>query len=61
MDHDVLVDEVQFSEGGKMQIPPKLDLNCKSKSRFGISGLDYVGIHIILDRKAGGSRPLPAI
>ena len=38
-DHDVLVDLVHISEGGKMQISPKLEF------RFRIIDLDYVGIH----------------
>ena len=43
-DHDVLVDLVHISEGGKMQISPKLEVCGENKLIFGISDLDYVGI-----------------
>ena len=44
-DHDVLIDLVHIPEGGIMQTSPKLEYIEQTKSRFGISDLDYVGIH----------------
>ena len=41
-----LVDEVNYPAGGKMQIFAKLNLSiAQTKIRFGISDLDYFGIH----------------
>ena len=35
-DHDLLVDEVHFPEGGKTPISPQLDFSCTNQERFGI-------------------------
>ena len=32
--HDILVDEVHFSKGGKIQISPKLDLYCTNQDEI---------------------------
>ena len=33
-DHDVLVDQMHFSEGDKMQISPKLDFSCTNQDQI---------------------------
>ena len=58
-DHDVLVDEVNFPEGGKCKYLQNQTLVSQSyKIRFGISDLDYVGIHYFTQVEKRGRRGL---
>ena len=61
--HDVLVDLVHISEGGKMQISPKLELCRANQDQIRNQRPRLRRNRLFLGRKAGGgvSRPVPAI
>ena len=58
-DHDVLVDEVHFPKGGKMQISPNLDFICTNQDQIRNQRFRLLGNSLYSDRKAGGSVGAP--
>ena len=54
-DHDVLlVDEVHFPKGGKMQISPNLDFSCTNQDQIRNQRPRLRGNSLYLDRNPGG-------
>ena len=60
-DHDVLVDEVQFPEGGKIQISPKLEQYCANQDQIRNQRprLRRNTLFLGQDEGEGVSRPVP--
>ena len=50
-DHDVLIDEVLFPKGGKMQISPILDLSCTNQDQIRNQRPRLRRNELFLDRK----------